>query len=271
MARWNPSRPSEVERASHHDWDPGAYARFRGLRFRPVRDLLAQIGPVPAGDVIDLGCGDGAAAEVLRKRFGPARLVGVDASPAMLAQAVGYDAKVECDIARWRPDRAPAVIFSNAALHWLPDHGALLPRLAGLLAPGGTLALQMPRQFAAPSHRLIREMSAALFPDRFDWSGWQPPVDPPARYHRLLAPLGGVTVWETEYLQRLDPGTEGHPVRAFTASTALRPVTARLSAAEQVRFLAAYDEALAAAYPAEPDGSVLFPFRRLFATLVLPR
>lgn len=250
------------------DWDPGAYARFRGLRFRPVRDLLAQVGPVPAGDVIDLGCGDGAATAALRSRFPGARLVGVDASPAMLAQALGLDAKVECDIARWRPDRAPAVIFSNAALHWLQGHDALMPRLAGFLMPGGTLAVQMPRQFAAPSHRLIREVSAALFPDRFDWSGWQPPVDPPARYHRLLAPLGAVTVWESEYLQRLDPLAEGHPVRAFTASTALRPVTARLSADEQARFLSAYDAALTDAYPAEPDGSVLFPFRRLFFTLV---
>lgn len=253
------------------DWDPGAYARFRGLRFRPLLDLLAQIGPVPPGDVIDLGCGDGAAADALRKRFAGARLVGVDASPAMLAQALGYDDKVESDIARWRPDRPPAVIFSNAALQWLPDHATLMPRLAGLLTPGGTLAVQMPRQFAAPSHRLIREIAADLFPDRFDWSAWVPPVDPPAACHRLLSPLGGVTVWETEYLQRLDPIPEGHPVRAFTASTALRPVMARLSEGEAARFLTAYDAALDAAYPAEPDGTVLFPFRRLFFTLVTAR
>ncbi len=250
------------------DWDPGAYARFRALRMRPALDLLMQVGVPPAGDVVDLGCGDGAAAASLRGRFPKRRLIGVDASPAMLAQARGYDATVESDIARWAPVAPVGLIFSNAVLHWLPDHAALLPRLAGLLAPGGTLAVQMPRQFAAPSHRLLRETAAALFPDRFDLSGWVPPVGEPAGYHRLLAPLGEVAVWETEYLQHLAPVAEGHPVRAFTASTALRPWVERMTPEEVARFLPAYDAALAAAYPPEADGSVLFPFRRLFLMLV---
>lgn len=252
-----------------NDWDPGAYARFRGLRLRPALDLLMQVGVPPAGGVVDLGCGDGAAAPSLRARFPKRRLVGVDASPAMLAQARGYDATMEADIARWTPAAPVALIYSNAALHWLPDHAALLPRLAGLLAPGGTLAVQMPRQYDAPSHRLLRDTAAALFPDRFDLSGWAPPVHDPATYHRMLAPLGEVTVWETEYYQHLAPEAEGHPVRAFTASTALRPWAERLSPAELPRFLTAYDAGLAAAYPAEADGSVLFPFRRLFLTLVV--
>ena len=69
------------------DWDPGAYARFRGLRLRPALDLLMQLGSPPAGDVVDLGCGDGAAAASLRTRFPKRRLVGVDSSAAMLAKA----------------------------------------------------------------------------------------------------------------------------------------------------------------------------------------
>lgn len=69
------------------DWNPGAYARFRGLRLRPALDLLAQVPELPPGDVVDLGCGDGAVAEALRARFPDRRLVGVDASPAMLRVA----------------------------------------------------------------------------------------------------------------------------------------------------------------------------------------
>ncbi len=88
-------------------------------------------------------------------------------------------------------------------------------------------------------------------------------------YARTLAPLGIATVWETGYLQRLEPAAEGHPVRRFTQSTALWPVAAHLTAAEMTRFLAACDAALAEAYPAEPDGTVLFPFRRLFFVLTL--
>lgn len=249
------------------DWNPEAYARFRGLRLRPALDLLAQVGDLPAGDVVDLGCGDGALAEALRKRFGARRLEGVDASPAMLARAQGYDRLTETGIATWQPATPPALIFSNAALHWLGDHAALLPRLAGLLVPGGTLAVQMPRQFFAPSHRFLRDIAAALFPDRFDFLHYIAPVASAADYHAMLQPLGAVQAWETEYIQRLDAAQGMHPVQAFTASTAMRPIVEKLSPPEEAAFRTAFDQALGAAYPLLPDGGVLFPFRRVFFTL----
>ena len=186
-------------------WDPSRYAAFRGLRLRPALDLLAQVPDLPPGDVVDLGCGDGAAAGPLAARFPGRRLVGVDASPAMLEQAAGYAVKVQADIADWRPEAPPALVFSNAALHWLADHDALLPRLAGLLVPGGTLAVQMPVNHMAPSHRFLRDIAQAMFPDRFDFAGYRPPVATPAEYWALLAPLGALSVWETEYLQPLGP------------------------------------------------------------------
>ena len=252
------------------DWNPGAYAKFRGLRLRPALDLLAQVGDLPAGDVVDLGCGDGAAAAALAQRFQGRRIVGVDSSPAMLENAAGYAATTLADIADWTPGTPPALIFSNAVLHWLPDHAALMPRLAGVLAPAGVLAVQMPRQFLAPSHRFLRDIAAGMFPDRFDFSQYQPPVAPAVTYHEMLAPLGRVTAWETEYVQRLQPVGEGHPVRAFTGSTAMRPFAETLSAAEAAQFTAAYDAALASAYPLAADGSSLFPFRRCFFVLEMP-
>ena len=255
---------------STKDWIPGAYARFRGLRLRPALDLLAQIGDLPEGDVVDLGCGDGAASGALRTRFGTRRLLGVDGSPAMLDKAEGYDAKLRADAALWQPSSPPALIFSNAVLHWLGDHATLMPRLAGLLAPGGVLAVQMPRQFLAPSHRFLRDIAAAMFPGRFDFGQYQPPVAPAVTYHEMLAPLGRVSAWETEYVQRLDPVDQGHPVRAFTGSTAMRPFLEHLTPDEAAQFTAAYDAALSSAYPVQPDGSALFPFRRCFFVLEMP-
>lgn len=254
------------------DWSPGAYDAFRGFRLRPALDLLAQVPErLPDGDIIDLGCGSGAAGPALRARFPGRRLIGVDASPAMLeaARAGGYDELVRADIAAWRPEGPVAVVFSNAVLHWLPDHPSLVPQLAGMVVPGGYLAVQMPRQFDAPSHRLIREVAARLFPERFDWTGWVAPVATPDVYARMLAPLGSAEVWETEYLQRLPASEAEHPVRSFTQSTAVRPVLDVLEP-EQVRaFLDAYDAALAQTYPREPDGAVLMPFWRLFFVLSL--
>jgi trans-aconitate 2-methyltransferase len=240
---------------------------------RPALDLLAQVPDLPPGDVVDLGCGTGAVAGPLATRFPGRRLVGVDASPAMLteAEATGLYARLDrADVAMWSPATPPALIFSNAALHWLDDHAALLPRLADVLAPGGVLAVQMPRQYDSPSHRLLREVAADLFPDRFDWRGWVPPVAAPEVYDRLLRPLGVLDIWETEYLQRLAPEEAGHPVRHFTASTAMRAILERLDAAEADCFVAAYDAALGEPYPAAADGSVLMPFRRLFMILGRP-
>lgn len=254
------------------DWSPETYARFRGLRLRPAMDLLAQVPDLPEGAVVDLGCGNGPVAGALALRFPDRALIGVDTSPAMLAKAAEtghYTELAEADAARWTAGAPPALIFSNALCQWLPDHPALFARLAGMLAPGGTLAVQMPRQFAAPSHALMRRIAPQLFPDRFDFSAWAPPVATPAAYARLLAPLGAVSVWETEYIQRLDPVETGHPVRHFTESTALRPFAEKLDEAEQARFVAAYEAALAAEYPVEADGSVLFPFRRVFFVLTV--
>lgn len=248
------------------DWNPGAYGRFRGLRLRPALDLLAQVGDLPPGPVVDLGCGTGVAGPALAARFAGRTVLGLDASPAMLAEAGAtgaYARLVEADIADWQPQDPPALIFSNAALHWLGDHDRLMPRLAGALAPGGVLAVQMPGQGDAPSHRLAREVAARLW-------GAAPAavrVEDPAWYARRLAPLGAVEAWETTYLQPLSPAAEGHPVRLFTQSTLLRPILAGRDAAETAAFLRAYDAALADAYPPEPDGPVLFPFRRVFFTL----
>lgn len=250
------------------DWDPEAYARFRGLRLRPALDLMAQVPDLPFGDVIDLGCGDGAALPTLRRRCA-GRIIGVDASPAMLKQAQGYDQQIEADIGTWQPDTPPALIFSNAALHWLPYHADLMPRLAGMLAPGGVLAVQMPRQFHSPSHRFLRDIAASLFPDHFDFAGYSAPVKPAESYFAMLQGLGQVTAWETDYIQRLE-ASEGHPVRAFTASTAMRPFVEKLSQAEADSLSLSYDAALGSAYPLQPDGSALMSFRRVFFVLQRP-
>jgi trans-aconitate 2-methyltransferase len=264
-----------VEEVAVKDWDPARYAAFRDLRLRPALDLLAQVPDLPNGDVIDLGCGDGAVGPALAARFKPDHhLIGVDASAAMLEAAAGqrtqwgnpiYSGLTQADIALWAAHTPPALIFSNAALNWLPDHAAQMPKLAGMLARGGVLAVQMPRQAQAPSHRLLRNVAQELFPGRA-----LPPPSPvlqAAEYVELLLAFGEVRAWTTDYLQMLVPVAQGHPVRAFTESTAMRPFVAGLTPDETRAFVAAYDAALTEAYQALPDGRVLFPFTRVFLVL----
>jgi len=253
------------------DWDPESYSRFSDLRLRPALDLLARVPSLPErGKVVDLGCGNGAVAEALSNRFPKRKLVGVDRSEAMLKRAAATGAYRRCDMAdisSWQPNKPPALIFSNAALHWLPDHATLLPRLVRALRPGGVLAVQMPAQHRAPSHRILRELAQEMFPDRFDFTGWVSPVGASVDYAQMLRRLGHIDLWTSEYLQELPSACDGHPVRLFTQSTAMRPFVQQLSDTERATFIARYETALATVYPVQVDGTVLFPFRRLFLVL----
>lgn len=250
-----------------HRWNVAAYEAFSDLRLRPALDLLARVPLLGAGDVVDLGCGSGAAGAALKARFPDRRLIGVDASPDMLAKAAAsgaYDELADADIADWAPAASPALIFSNAALHWLGGHEALIPRLFAALAAGGALAVQMPGQLTRPSHVTMIAAAAAVRPDLF--TGWTPFPGPlPEGAYAELLPEAKIDLWATEYFQRLGPAADGgHPVRAFVSSTGARPILSRLDEEETARFNALWDRALAKAYPLEPDGGAWFPFRRIF-------
>lgn len=253
------------------DWNPGAYARFHDLRLRPGLDLLNAVGQMGAGDIIDLGCGNGAMAKALSARAAGRDVIGVDASPAMLdkaRQSHDYTALQQADIAEWHPRRTPGMIFSNAVLHWVGNHEQLLPKLAGMLGKGGTLAVQMPHQNKAPSHRVWLTLVEETHPGRVEKMG-TPGVMAPIKYDELFAPLGRFRLWETEYYQRLVAQPGSHPVRRFTESTYARPILQALDVEEKADLIARYEEVMHAAYPVRADGSVLFPFRRMFFTLTI--
>jgi len=257
-------------RASDNDWNPETYARFRDLRMRPALDLLLAVRSVGGGDVIDLGCGAGAMGARLRERFSGHRIIGVDSSPAMLAKAgetLAYDDLIETDIADWDCANA-GLIFSNAALHWLGDHDSLFPRLGGMLTQGGTLAVQMPHQNNAPSHRVWRDLAAEMTGDE-STGAKGPGVAFPAHYFRLLSGFGALSIWETEYYQLLAAEAGAHPVRRFTESTYARPILAGLDQEQREALVARYEEVMEKAYPRSADGTVLFPFKRMFFTLTV--
>jgi trans-aconitate 2-methyltransferase len=251
-----------------HRWDPAQYLKFSGPRLQPALDLLARIPSEAPKIVYDLGCGTGSLTRMLAERWPAARIVGIDGSAAMLDQARrGANGRnlswVEADIRRWRADALADVIYSNAALHWLDDHTTVFPHILTQLAPGGVLAVQMPHNFAAPSHTcLAATIESGPWRERLSPMLRHAPVAAPADYHALIAPcVRRLDIWETEYLHVLEGD---NPVVEWIKGSALRPFLDTLGGEERERFLADYGARIRAAYPPQGSGATLFPFRRLF-------
>lgn len=249
------------------DWNAAQYLRFADERTRPAADLLARVPLERAARVVDLGCGPGNSTALLAARFPGADILGVDGAPDMLAAArrdVAGARFVEADLLDWAPQAAPDLIFANAVLHWLPDHASLLPRLAGWLAPGGCLAVQVPDNLEEPSHRLMRAVAAdGPWAAALAGAGTaRTPIAPAAMYYDWLVRAGcSVEVWTTTYLH---PLADAGAIAAWFRASGLRPYLDALDPGMQAAYLAAYEAALTRAYPPQTDGRVLLAFPRLF-------
>ena len=145
-------------------WNPDRYLRFSDERLRPAVDLIARIPLSRPIQIVDLGCGAGNVTRLLANRWPGAQITGLDSSAEMLERArlALPEARFgQAGVENWTPEEPLDLLFSNAALHWVGDHASLFPRLLDQLAPGGVLAVQMPGNFEAPSHRLIRELAGS--------------------------------------------------------------------------------------------------------------
>jgi trans-aconitate 2-methyltransferase len=251
------------------EWDPAKYVQFGDHRSRPFHDLTARVTARNPRRVVDLGCGPGTLTAVLARRWPDADVIGIDSSEKMLASAtVMADRPANlsfelADIGAWTPPPGPDVVVSNAALQWVPGHEQLMKRWLDLLEPGAWLAVQVPGNFGAPSHALMRQLAESA-----PWRGklgevlrHDGAVSEPATYLGLLLDAGfRADAWETTYLQVL---TGTRPVLDWVRGTTLLPVLAALDEQEGARFEHEYATLLDAAYPAGPTGTV-YPFRRLF-------
>jgi len=249
-------------------WDVAQYTRFQTERTRPFIDLVNQITNADPKTVIDLGCGTGEQTATLLGRWPTARILGLDSSPEMLnkAGARAQPGRLDfqfADIATWQPTGPVDIVLSNAALHRLPDHLQLFARLASYLSSGGTLAVQMPNRFRAPSQQAIEDaIAAGPWRDRLHNIGLhRESVLPTESYTRLLLSLGfTVNAWDTTYYHILHGE---HASLEWLKGTALRPLLAVLPSNDHPAFLAAAAARLNEAYLKE-NGTTVFPMQRLF-------
>ncbi|MZF90703.1 trans-aconitate 2-methyltransferase [Streptomyces sp. SID5643] len=268
-------------------WDPAQYLRHAGHRARPFADLLARLPDPPTRPpegrprIADLGCGPGNVTALLAARWPTALITGYDNSPEMLDKAhVDHEGPTagggrldfaHADVRMWTPEEPFDLIVSNATLQWVPGHAERFADWTAGLKPGGTLAFQVPGNFDAPSHRLMRDLAASpRRRDRLDGvlRHADAVLDPEAYLERLTSLGCAADVWETTYIHLLQ-GED--PVLDWVKGTGLRPVLTALADEPEAReeFVAEYRAALREAYPAGPHGTP-FPFRRVFAVARKP-
>jgi len=253
-------------------WSANQYVIFEDERTRPVRDLLSALPAIEARSAIDLGCGPGNSTELLAARFPHAVVRGIDSSSDMIASARRRLPQVKFaigDIEGWNDTGPFDVILANAVLHWIPDHSTLLPSLVTRLASGGGLAVQMPDNLDAPTHRLMREVAAdgPWAPVLAAAAATRTPLGSANWYYELLRPLcSRVDVWRTTYYHPLSGGAAA--IVEWFKGSGLVPFLEPLDAASRAAYLERYTAAVARAYPALSDGSVLLPFPRLFMVAI---
>ncbi|MPZ99196.1 MAG: methyltransferase domain-containing protein [Dehalococcoidia bacterium] len=248
-------------------WDPTQYARFEAERSRPFFDLAGMVERRPDMRVVDLGCGTGTLTAWLHADLQAVETLGVDASEEMLAQCAAHEdgalrfvAADTVDFAATRGEQFD-LVFSNAALQWVDGHERLIPLVAGLVARGGQLAVQMPTNDDHTSHEVARTLARSE-PFATALQGWvrPDPVRPPEWYAKQLYRLGFAE-------QRVEMRVYGHvlpeprSVIEWVKGSLLSAYRARLDAETYATFLAAYEERLLEAL--DDEWPFFYPFKRI--------
>ena len=125
------------------DWNAEWYENKHGFVAEYGRELLSCVPENPDQSILDLGCGTGTLTHALLEKS--ASVTGLDSSPEMIAKArqlyPGMDFRVlDARLMPWR--NRFDIVFSNAALHWIPDHGTLLNAVSRVLKPQGKLVCE---------------------------------------------------------------------------------------------------------------------------------
>lgn len=250
------------------DWNPEQYLKFEKERTQPSIDLAARIRTESPKRIVDIGCGPGNSTMALKNRWPEAEILGVDSSETMLAAAVKISDAVQWINADVSLDLTHLgkfdIVFSNAAVHHLPDKFDALNRLFALLNPGGTLAVQVPDTRELPFSVELQKLVASE-----TWSGFFKENEFPKKFHscefyyKILSGLtDGIEMWQTDYIQILSDHSD---IVQWYKGSGMRYYLSQLhDESKRLELEADFKKAVSRTYPKEKNGAILMSMRRLF-------
>jgi len=250
------------------DWKPDLYLKFAQERTQPSIDLAAKIRTDEPRRILDIGCGPGNSTNVLKARWPQAQVVGLDSSNSMIAEAKAKYPADEWVCADASGDLAQLgtfdIVFSNAAIQWMPDHERLLRHFFKMLNPGGVLAVQVPNTEFMPIYIELGRLAASdKWKGRLAGFTSSHSLHNADFYYNILCKLSGtVDLWETRYFHIMKSHAD---MVKWYSSTGLKPYLDCLKDETlRAEFLDDFEKALRKVYPVQADGKVLFPFTRIF-------
>jgi len=250
------------------DWKPNLYLVFEKERTQPAIDLVMKIEHENPARILDIGCGPGNSTNVLQVRWPHAEIIGLDNSQAMIEQAHATYPNMNWVHADAAGDLSALgkfdIVFSNAAIQWIPNQEKLLANLFNFLQPGGVLAVQVPNPGKMPIHVELKKLSASEeWKDHFAALSSTYSLHTEHAYYDMLCGLTGcIDLWVTNYCHVMDNHAQ---IVKWYSGAGLRPYLDCLTD-ENTRnaFLQDYEHGLRRSHPAQKDGKILFPFTRIF-------
>jgi len=249
------------------DWNPELYLKFDKERTQPSIDLVSRIDFANPKKIIDIGCGPGNSTQILVHKWPDAAVTGIDSSPAMIEKAKKDYPKQNWQIIDAGKDEITEkydIVFSNAAIQWIPDHTKLLKKFYNLLSDNGLIAIQIPLFWDMLLGKAIAKIATNP-----RWASKTREVkslftihDYSFYYDLLWALFNSVEIWESNYIHVLDSHMA---ILELIRSTGLKPYLEKLeNDLERNDFSDLVLKAIQKDYPLQRNGKVLFPFKRLF-------
>lgn len=254
-------------------WNPADYHKSSPAQQLWAQELIGKLRLSGQERVIDIGCGDGKVTAAIAASVPQGTVTGIDSSMDMIRFArEHFPSRIHRNLTFIRMDANQItffeefdVVFSNAALHWIPNHRPVLAGIAHCLRPGGRVVIQMGGKGNADQVFSVLDelLEKQRWRQYFRGFSFTYGFFGPAEYRRWLADAGLEPI-----RVELIPKDMVYPNREDFAGwirTTWLPWMMRLPEGEKPVFVNALIDAYLTTYPADAKGAIHIGMVRLEA------